>query len=244
MRSSPAGSRAWLLAVALACLVGGQAHAESAQLVLFDTPVPAEGPQLLLFDTETTPVVRMGPAALSEMEREVLPAALGVAASREECAPGLVHWLTPSVASRALGAFTRAGAEQVLVSVRFRRCDDVELSPLPGAVVLYEDSEALTHLWRRANVFAVEDVDLDGLLEAVIMTDQYGQGSLQRYASLWAFDDGEAQLLYDFGEVFSDYCGSYLAHDAPVTHSRVVYEPVAGSLPEFLVVSRVSPCRE
>ncbi len=230
MRSSPAGSCAWRLAVAFACLVVGSAHAEDQQV--------------LLFDTETTPIARQGQSGLSEVELGLMPATLGVGASRDDCATGVVHWLTPTVASRARGAFTRAKAEQVLVSVRFRRCDDVEESPLPGALVLYEGKDVLAQLARRANVYVVQDVDLDGLLEAVLITDQFGQGSLQRYASLWSFAGGEPRMVYDFGEVFADYCGSYLAHDDPVTHTRVTYEPVPGQLPRFEVSSRTSPCRQ
>jgi hypothetical protein len=230
MRSSPAGSCALRLAVAFACLVASSAHAEDQGV--------------LLFDTEMTPIARQGQSGLSEAELAVVPAALGVGASREDCVAGVVHWLTPTVASRALGSFTRDGAEQALVSVRFRRCDDVEESPLPGALVLYEGSEALVSMRRRANVYVVQDVDLDGLLEAVLITDEFGQGSVQRYASLWAFGGGEPRLVYDFGEVFADYCGSYLAHDDPITHTRVTYEPVPGELPRFEVVSRTSPCRQ
>ncbi len=226
---SPAGSRPWRVAVAIACLVVGAAHAEELDV--------------LLFDTETTRLVREGPQVLSAEELVLVPAALGVGASRDDCAAGVVHWLAPTVASRAFGSFTRPGAEQVLVSVRFRRCDEVEVSPLPGALVLYEAGEALSHLWRRATVAAAQDVDLDGLLEVVLLNDLFGHGSLQTYASLWTFEGGEPTMVHDFGEVFADFCGSYVAHDDPVRHTRVTYVPVEGALPEFEVAGRSGHCR-
>jgi len=229
MRSSPAASRAWCLAVALACLAG-QVHAEEQYV--------------LLFDTETTPIVRVGPSALSPEELSLLPQVLGVGAAREDCATGVIHWLAPAIASRATGSFTRPGADEVLVSVRVRRCDDVELSPLPGALVVYEGSEALAHLWQRANVLAVHDVDLDGLLEVVLVTDQFDQGSLQRYATLWDFAGGEPRLVHDFGEVYADYCGSFLAYDTSVKHTRVTFAPSPGSPPAFEVATRSGSCRQ
>ena len=229
MPTRPAGpSAACLLVLPLACLLA--AAAEAAEL------------SAVLFDTEVTQVTREGPGDLSPTELRIVPPALGVAASRDACEPTDVHWLTPRTPSRARGSFTRRGADQVIVSVRLRRCDDVEESPLPGALVLYDADAVVATLARRANVLVVSDVDGDGLEEVVIVTDEVGLGAFQRYASLWGFAQGEPRLLVDFGEVSADYCGSYILYDEPVTHSRVTYVPDDGA-PTFDVVRRAAPCR-
>src|SRR5690606_39907562 len=110
---SPAASRAWCLAAALACLAG-QVHAEEQYV--------------LLFDTETTPIVRVGPSALSPEELSLLPQVLGVGAAREDCAIGVIHWLAPAIASPATGRLTRPVADEVLVIVRSTCCYHVALS--------------------------------------------------------------------------------------------------------------------
>src|SRR5690606_4282321 len=126
---SPAASRAWCLAVALACLAG-QVHAEEQYV--------------LLFDTETTPIVRVGPSALSPEELSLLPQVLGVGAVREDCATGAIHWLAPAIASRATGSLTRPGADEVLLSVRVRPCRDAAPSPPPAALLFYDGPPAPT----------------------------------------------------------------------------------------------------
>jgi hypothetical protein len=146
----------------------------------------------------------------------------------------------PAVGDAVSGAFTAPHARELLLLVYVGEChaSAEDLYGTRRLVVLQGDTPVLNVETDATHLAAVKDVDLDGTLEVVSVTELTKNGALEKRATLLSLRGGTPTSLEAFGQVYEDTCSG----PTPGAVKTTVVKVLPGPKPEFGVEPSESAC--
>ncbi len=146
----------------------------------------------------------------------------------------------PAIGDAIAGAFTSPGAKELLLLVHVGEChaNAEQRYGTRRFVVLRGDTPVVNVETGVTQLATARDLDLDGTLEVMTITDAERQGVLEKEAMLFSFQGAKLTPLDVLGSVFEDTCRL----PTPRGVTSTVLNVLPGAKPRFRKDGKQSPC--
>jgi hypothetical protein len=148
--------------------------------------------------------------------------------------------LRPAIGDAVAGAFTAPGEKELLLLVHVGEChaNAEQRYGTRRFVVMQGDTPVVNVETGVTHLATAKDLDRNGTLEVLTVTEGTRQGTLEKQAMLFSFVAGKPTPLDDMGPVFEDTCAS----PTPSGVKSTVVSVLPGRTPAFRLDRRQSPC--
>ncbi|HXC69535.1 MAG TPA: hypothetical protein VN644_06155 [Pyrinomonadaceae bacterium] len=153
--------------------------------------------------------------------------------------------IVPAISAMATGSFTAAGQKQTLYVISVSECNASHADNFgTKRVAIFSGQQLVADLDVNfnQNIESQTDLNSDGINELLMTGGDMHQGIVEELATLYSFQNGRLQTVYDFGFVVEDSCAAVMPNSASKVSVLYISDVVPGSMPKFTMENYQAGC--